>query len=94
MSNQSSKQKATLIVHTNNPIIKHKAALLNLAKEFDNVSKACKVMGVSRDAFDRYQELIENDGIDALINKTQRPSNINKHADDAIEQAVIAHEVE
>jgi hypothetical protein len=35
--------------HTNNPIIKHKAGLLNLAEELKNVSKACKIMGVSRD---------------------------------------------
>jgi len=33
--------------HTSNPIIKHKAGLLNLAQELGNVSKACKVMGVS-----------------------------------------------
>ncbi|WP_245677283.1 helix-turn-helix domain-containing protein [Candidatus Arsenophonus triatominarum] len=31
---------------TNNPIIKHKVGLLNLAEELHNVSKACKVMGV------------------------------------------------
>jgi len=29
--------------HTNNPIIKHKAGLLNLAEELGNVSKACKI---------------------------------------------------
>jgi len=33
------------MIHTNNPIIKHKAGLLNLAQELSNVSKACKVMG-------------------------------------------------
>lgn len=32
------------MLHTNNPIIKHKAGLLNLAEELGNVSKACKVM--------------------------------------------------
>ncbi len=31
---------------TNNPIIKHKVGLLNLAEELNNVSKACKIMGV------------------------------------------------
>ena len=46
------------MLHTNNPIIKHKAGLLNLAQELQNVSKACKVMGVSRDTFYRYQELV------------------------------------
>jgi len=48
------------MLHTNNPIIKHKAGLLNLAEELGNVSKACKVMGVSRDTFYRYQELVED----------------------------------
>ena len=34
---------------TNNPIIEHKTGLLNLPKELNNVSRACKVMGVSHD---------------------------------------------
>ena len=82
------------MLHTNNPIIKHKVRLLNLAEELDNVSKACKVMGVSRDTFYRYQELVKDGGIDALINKTRRPSNIKNRVDDATEQAVIAHAVD
>jgi ACT domain-containing protein len=51
---------------TNNPIIKPKAGLLNLAQELQNVSKACKVMGVSRDTFYRYQELVAEGGVEAL----------------------------
>ncbi len=31
------------MLHTSNPIIKHKAGLLNLAEELGNVSRACKV---------------------------------------------------
>ena len=42
-------------LYTNNPIIKHKAGLLNLVKELGNVSKAYKVMAISRDTFYRYQ---------------------------------------
>jgi len=53
--------------HTNNPIIKHKAGLLNLAEELKNVSKACKIMGVSRDTFYRYQDLVAEGGVDALL---------------------------
>ena len=65
------------MLHTNNPIIKHKAGLLNLAEELGNVSKACKVMGVSRDTFYQYQQLAEEGGLDALVsslnvNRTQR----------------------
>lgn len=45
------------MLHTANPVIKHKAGLLNLAEELSNVSKACKIMGVSRETFYRYREL-------------------------------------
>jgi ACT domain-containing protein len=60
------------MLHTNNPIIKHKAGLLNLAEELQNVSRACKIMGVSRDTFYRHQELVETDGLEGLINR-KRP---------------------
>jgi hypothetical protein len=79
------------MLHTNNPIIKHKVGLLNLAEELSKASKACKVMSVSRDTFYRYQELVESGDIDALIDKTRRSPNIKNRVDDTTEQAVIAH---
>lgn len=82
------------MLHTNNPIIKHKAGLLNLAEELSNVSRACKVMGVSRDTFYRYQELVEEGGIDALIEKTRRKANPKNRVDETTELAVIAYAVE
>jgi transposase InsO family protein len=82
------------MIHTNNPIIKHKAGLLNLAEELGNVSKACKVMGVSRDSFYRYQELVAEGGLDALINQSRRKPNKKNRVDDATEQAVIAYAIE
>ena len=82
------------MLHTNNPIIKHKAGLLNLAAELGNVSRACKVMGVSRDTFNRYQELVEDGGIDALIEKTRRAPNVKNRVDQATEQAVQDYAVE
>ncbi|NLC24543.1 MAG: helix-turn-helix domain-containing protein, partial [Oxalobacter sp.] len=68
------------MLHTTNPIIKHKVGLLNLASELNNVSKACKVMGVSRDTFYRYQELVEQGGVDALINQSRRVPNHKNRA--------------
>ena len=82
------------MLHTNNPIIKHKAGLLNLAEELGNVSKACKIMGVSRDTFYRYQELAEEGGIDALINQSRRVPNLKNRADEATERAVVNYAVE
>lgn len=77
------------MLHTNNQIIKHKVGLLNLAEELQNVSRACKVMGVSRDTFYRYQELVESGDVDSLINKSRRVPNLKNRVDDATEQAVI-----
>lgn len=82
------------MLHTNNPIIKHKAGLLNLASELQNVSKACKIMGVSRDTFYRYQELVETDGLDGLINRERRVPNFKNRVDEGTEQAVISYAVD
>lgn len=82
------------MLHTNNPIIKHKTGLLNLAQELSNVSKACKVMGVSRDTFYRYQELVAEGGVDALITKSRRGPNLKNRVEEAVEEAVKAYAVE
>ncbi len=37
------------MLQSNEKIIKHKVGLLNLAEELGNVSKACQIMGLSRD---------------------------------------------
>lgn len=81
------------MLHTNNPIIKHKAGLLNLAEELGNVSKACKIMGVSRDTFYRYQELAQDGNLDALINRSRRTPNLKNRVDDATENAVIDYAI-
>ncbi|HHD2053484.1 TPA: helix-turn-helix domain-containing protein, partial [Klebsiella pneumoniae] len=74
-------------------VIKHKAGLLNLAEELSNVSKACKIMGVSRDTFYRYRELADEGGVDALINRSRRVPNLKNRTDDATEQAVIDYAI-
>lgn len=44
-------------------IIKHKPGLLNLARELGNISKACQVMGLSRDTFYRYRNAVQQGGV-------------------------------
>ena len=78
---------------THNPIIKHKG-LLNLAEELQNVSKACKIMGVSRNTFYRYQELVETNGLETLINPDRRVPNLKNHVDEVTEQALVAYAIE
>lgn len=81
------------MLHTTNPVIKHKAGLFNLAEELSNVSKACKIMGVSRDTFYRYRELVDEGGVDALINHGRRAPNLKNRTDEATEQAVVDYDV-
>ena len=56
------------MLNTTDKIIKHKVGLLNLADELGNVSKACQVMGMSRDTFYRYKSAVDDGGVKALLN--------------------------
>jgi transposase InsO family protein len=78
----------------NQSIIKHKMGLLNLAEELQNVSQACRVMGVSRDTFYRVKEAKESGGMEALLHKDRRRANLKNRMDAATEQAILAFAVE
>ncbi|HFU9689461.1 TPA: IS481 family transposase [Legionella pneumophila] len=75
-------------------IIKHKVGLLNLAEELGNVSKACKVMGLSRDTFYRYKSAVESGGVDALFDQTRRKPNHKNRVEESIELAVKEYAIE
>lgn len=79
---------------SNEKIIKNKIGLLNLAEELSNVSKACKVMGYSRDTFYRYKDAVESGGVEALLDKSRRQPNLKNRVDEATEQAVLAMAIE
>lgn len=74
----------------NDKIIRNKVGLLNLAQELGNVSKACQVMGFSRDTFYRYKSAVEQGGLDALIDKSRKAPNIKNRVDQCIEERVLA----
>lgn len=75
-------------------VIKHKVGLLNLAAELGNVSRACKVMGFSRDTFYRYQAARDEGGVEALIDANRRKPNIKNRVEEATEAAVTAFALE
>lgn len=70
-------------------IIRNKLGLLNLAEELGNVSKACKMMGVSRDTFYRYQTARDEGGVEALLEKSKRQPNRKNRVESHIEDAVL-----
>ena len=82
------------MLNSNERIIKHKVGLLNLAEELGNVSKACQVMGLSRDTFYRYRSAVEQGGVQALLEKPRRSPNLKNRTDESTESAVLKYAVD
>lgn len=82
------------MIESSEKIIKHKVGLLNLAEELGNVSKACKVMGFSRDTFYRYKAAVDDGGVSALFEQSRSRPNLKNRIDMATEEAVVAYAIE
>ncbi len=82
------------MIQTSDRIVKHKVGLLNLADELGNISKACKMMGVSRDTFYRYRDAVHSGGVEALLDRSRRVPNTKNRVEPHVEEAVVAYAVE
>ena len=82
------------MIDNNNKVIKHKVGLLNLAEELGNVSRACKVMGLSRDTFYRYRAAVEDGAVEALFDRSRRTPNYKNRVEESTEKAALAYAID
>jgi len=75
-------------------IIRAKVGLLELAKQLGNVSRACKMLGYSRDSFYRFKELYDKGGDLALAEMSRRKPILANRTSPEIEAQIVALSLE
>jgi transposase InsO family protein len=73
-------------------VARRKRSLLELAAEMKNVSRACKVMGYSRQQFYEIRRNFQTFGAEGLLDKLPGPKGPHPNrVSEEVEQAVLAH---
>lgn len=76
-------------------IARRKLSLLQLAQELGNVSKACKIVGYSRQQFYEIRRNFQTYGAEGLLDRVAGPKNPHPNrVSAAVEEAILAYALE
>ncbi|MEO1065761.1 MAG: IS481 family transposase [Pseudomonadota bacterium] len=81
---------------TKDKVARRKLSLLDLAKDLDNVSKACKIMGYSRQQFYEIRRNFQTYGAEGLIDRLPgargpHPNRVSEEVETAVLDHALAH---
>ena len=77
---------------TNKKVARRKLSLLELASELSNVSKACKIMGYSRQQFYEIRRNFQLYGAEGLLDKLPGAKGPHPNrVDPEVEEAILSH---
>ena len=77
---------------TDKKVARRKLSMSELAAEMNNVSKACKIMGYSRQRFYEIRRNFQTYGADGLIDR--HPGPHPNRVPEAVETAILDHALE
>lgn len=75
-------------------IINRKLNIIELGKTLGNISEACRKIGISRQHYYDIKQVIDEEGIEALIEKSRRAPRIGNRVAPEIEQKVLDYSLE
>ena len=75
-------------------IINRKLGMLELGKKLQNVSEACRKLGVSRQHYYDIKSMVEENGIEGLVEKSRRNARPANRVSEEIEKAILDYALE
>jgi transposase InsO family protein len=80
---------------TKRKVARRKQSLLELATELNNVSKACQILGYSRQQFYEIRRNFQTYGAEGLLDRLPGPKGPHPNrVDEAVEQAILAYSLQ